>query len=76
MSFQPTPETALTPEVLADLIAQRRHFEACLSVGEVHDLLQAPRQGSSWGAYCLKEAKMCAYRWHAITFGRLTLATR
>src|SRR4051812_10547498 len=40
MPFQPTPETTLTPDVLADLIAQRHTFEAHLAVGEVHDRLQ------------------------------------
>jgi len=41
MPFQPTPESTLTPEVLADLIAQRVEFQGELKVGEVHDRLEA-----------------------------------
>ncbi len=40
MAFQPTPETTLTPEVLAELIAQRLSFEGSATVGAVFDQLQ------------------------------------
>src|SRR6218665_3012107 len=40
MSIQPTPETILTPDVLAHLVTQRQTFEETLTVGKFHDRLR------------------------------------
>ncbi len=41
MIFQATPETILTPVVLAELIAHRLRFEGGMTVGAVYDQMQA-----------------------------------